>query len=93
MSIYILVHTSSGAAASVAAQVARVKGVTCADTVHGPYDVIATIDGIGPHDVFHDMLPKVHSIEGVIRAVACPAASHEPIWGMGSEPDLLGVGV
>ena len=37
---YILIQTEVGKAASVAAEIAKIKGVTMAEDVTGPYDVI-----------------------------------------------------
>ena len=37
---YILIQTDVGKAAEVAAEIAQVKGVTLAEDVTGPYDVI-----------------------------------------------------
>jgi DNA-binding Lrp family transcriptional regulator len=37
---YILIQTDVGKAAEVAAEIADVKGVTLAEDVTGPYDVI-----------------------------------------------------
>ena len=41
---YILIQTEVGKAATVAEQIASISGVTLAEDVTGPYDVIARVE-------------------------------------------------
>ena len=72
---YILIQTCLGQAAAVAAEVRRLPGVSSADTIAGPYDVIAraeadTIDALG-----HFVVSRVQSIDGVTRTLTCPVVA------------------
>jgi DNA-binding Lrp family transcriptional regulator len=69
---YILIQTDVGLASDVMAQVRRLPGVSAADGIAGPYDVIAraeadTIDALGRF-----VISQVQSIEGVTRTLTCP---------------------
>ena len=69
---YILIQTEVGRAANISKQVAAIDGVTSAEDVTGPYDVIVraeaeSIDKLGRMVVGH-----VQAIEGITRTVTCP---------------------
>jgi DNA-binding Lrp family transcriptional regulator len=69
---YILIQTEVGKAAAVAAEVRSVPGVTEAEDVTGPYDVIVraeaeTVDALGKL-----VVARVQSIEGITRTLTCP---------------------
>ena len=69
---YILIQTCLGQAAAVAAEVGGLPAVSSADTIAGPYDVIAradldTLDALG-----HFVVSRVQSIDGVTRTLSCP---------------------
>jgi len=68
---YILIQTESGRTA-VAKQIAAIDGVTSADDVTGPYDVIVraeaeTVDGLG-----RMVVSRVQLIDGIVRTLTCP---------------------
>jgi DNA-binding Lrp family transcriptional regulator len=69
---YILIQTGVGQASDVAAEVRRLPGVSMADAVAGPYDVIAcaeadTIDALGRF-----VVSRVQPIDGVTRTLTSP---------------------
>ena len=69
---YILIQTEVGRAAAVASEVAGIDGVTRAQDVTGPYDVIVRaeapdVDALGQLVVAH-----VQSIPGITRTLTCP---------------------
>ena len=75
VSAYILIQTEVGKAASVAAEVRSVEGITSADDVTGPYDVIAraeadTVDSLG-----RLVVSKVQMIDGITRTLTCPVVN------------------
>jgi DNA-binding Lrp family transcriptional regulator len=75
VSAYILIQTEVGKAASVAEQVRGVEGITTADDVTGPYDVIAraeadTVDALG-----RMVVSKVQMIDGITRTLTCPVVN------------------
>ena len=68
---FVLIQTDLG----YAAEVRRLPGVSSADTVAGPYDVIAradldTLDALG-----HFVVSRVQSIDGVTRTLTCPVVA------------------
>lgn len=69
---YILIQTEVGKAASVAAEIANIPGVTSSEDVTGPYDVIvraesATIDELG-----QKVVSQVQAVPGITRTLTCP---------------------
>ena len=69
---YILIQTEVGKAAAVAAEVRSVPGVTEAEDVTGPYDVIVraaaeTVDELGKL-----VVARIQSVEGITRTLTCP---------------------
>jgi DNA-binding Lrp family transcriptional regulator len=89
MDSYILVHTELGRAAAVAAAIAGLDGVSFAEAVTGPYDVVARATTATEEELLHGLERRIREIPGVIRALACPMAEHERIWEMGTEPAAL----
>lgn len=72
---YILVQTTVGKAAEVAAKIREIAGVTLADDVTGPYDVIVsaeaeTVDALGKL-----VVAQVQSVPGITRTVTCPVVT------------------
>jgi DNA-binding Lrp family transcriptional regulator len=83
---YLLIHTEMGRMGEVADRVARLDGVVSAEIVTGCYDVVARARRTCEHDLVDCLEEEVASIPGVIRVMACPLASHDRPWEMGTEP-------
>ena len=69
---YILIQTEVGKAAVVAAKIAEIAGVTTAEDVTGPYDVIVraeaeTVDLLGQL-----VVARIQGVEGITRTLTCP---------------------
>jgi DNA-binding Lrp family transcriptional regulator len=69
---YILIQTEVGKAAAVAREIAALPGVTNAEDVTGPYDVIvrataATMDELGKL-----VVARVQAVAGITRTLTCP---------------------
>jgi DNA-binding Lrp family transcriptional regulator len=69
---YILVQTEVGKAADVAKEIGKIPGVTTAEDVTGPYDVIVraeadNVDGLG-----RLVAAGIQSVEGITRTLTCP---------------------
>ena len=69
---YILIQTEVGKAAVVAAKIADIAGVTTAEDVTGPYDVIVraeaeTVDLLGQL-----VVARIQGVEGITRTLTCP---------------------
>ena len=68
---YILIQTDVGKAAEVAAAIAQVKGVTLAEDVTGPYDVIARVEADSVDDLGKLVIAKIQDVEGITRTLTC----------------------
>jgi DNA-binding Lrp family transcriptional regulator len=69
---YILIQTEVGKAAVVAAKIAEITGVTTAEDVTGPYDVIVraeaeTVDLLGQL-----VVANIQNVDGITRTLTCP---------------------
>ena len=66
---YILIQTEVGKAAEVAANIAKIKGVTLAEDVTGPYDVIVRAEANNVDELGKLVIAQV---QGVTRTLTCP---------------------
>jgi DNA-binding Lrp family transcriptional regulator len=69
---YILIQTDVGKAAEVAAAIAEVKGVTLAEDVTGPYDVIVRAEASNVDELGKLVVARVQAVEGLTRTLTCP---------------------
>ena len=69
---YILIQTDVGKAAEVAAEIAQVKGVTLAEDVTGPYDVIVKAEADSVDDLGKMVVSRIQLIDGITRTLTCP---------------------
>ena len=72
---YVLIQTDVGTAAQVARQVSGIEGVTLAEGVTGPYDVIARVEAPSIDTLGRLVVGKVQQIEGITRTVTCPVVT------------------
>lgn len=75
MQAYVLVQTEMAQSAKVATRLAKIEGVTAANEVTGPYDVIATVQAPDVVVLGRDVLAKVQAVEGITRTITCPVVS------------------
>jgi DNA-binding Lrp family transcriptional regulator len=68
---YILIQTEVGKAASVAEQIAGITGVTLAEDVTGPYDVIARVEAANVDDLGRLVIAKLQDVPGITRTLTC----------------------
>ena len=68
---YILIQTKVGKAASVAEQIAGISGVTLAEDVTGPYDVIARVEASNVDDLGRLVIAKLQDVPGITRTLTC----------------------
>jgi DNA-binding Lrp family transcriptional regulator len=71
---YILIQTGVGKGGDVTLEVARLQGVTLADAVTGPYDVIAHANARTLDDLTRTVVARIHEIPGVTRTLTCAVA-------------------
>ncbi len=69
---YILVQTSVGKAAEVATAIRAITGVTLAEDVTGPYDVIVRAEAASVDELGQLVVAKVQNVDGITRTVTCP---------------------
>ena len=69
---YILIQTDVGKAAEVAAEIADVKGVTMAEDVTGPYDVIVRAEAVDVDELGQLVVARVQGVNGITRTLTCP---------------------
>ncbi|GAC1411439.1 MAG: Lrp/AsnC ligand binding domain-containing protein [Actinomycetota bacterium] len=69
---YILIQTEVGKAAAVAKEVSKIKGVTSAEDVTGPYDVIVSAEARNVDDLGKLVVARIQGVEGITRTLTCP---------------------
>ncbi|MCX6433682.1 MAG: Lrp/AsnC ligand binding domain-containing protein [Actinobacteria bacterium] len=72
MQAYVLIQTEVGKAATVVRAIRDIDGVTLAEDVTGPYDVIVraqarTIDELGTL-----VVAQIQAVPGITRTLTCP---------------------
>ena len=70
---FVLIETAVGRSKEVVVALKELKGVTSVDTVTGPYDVIAIVQGETLNDIGDLVTGKIHPIPGISRTVTCLA--------------------
>ena len=68
---FILIETAVGRNKEMVTALKQLEGVKSVDTVTGPYDVIATIEGETFNDIGDLVAAKIHPIAGISRTVSC----------------------
>jgi len=69
---FILIQTEVGQAASVAGAIAEIPGVTSAEDVTGPYDVIVRAEANSVDDLGKLVVARVQGVQGITRTLTCP---------------------
>jgi DNA-binding Lrp family transcriptional regulator len=69
---YILVQTEVGTAADVARAIGAIDGVTLAEDVTGPYDVIVRAEGTSMDELGSLVLSQIQGVAGITRTLTCP---------------------
>ena len=72
---YILIQTEVGKAASVANEVRQISGVTEAEDVTGPYDVIVRAEADTVDELGRLVVARVQSVDGITRTLTCPVVN------------------
>jgi DNA-binding Lrp family transcriptional regulator len=68
---FVLIETVVGRSKEVVTALKQLDGIKSVDTVTGPYDVIATIEGETLNDIGDLVTAKIHPIAGISRTVTC----------------------
>jgi len=70
---FVLIETDVGRSKEVVVALSELKGVISVDTVTGPYDIIAVVQGKNLNEIGDLVTGKVHPIPGISRTVTCLA--------------------
>ena len=69
---YILIQTEVGKAAQVAKDVRGITGVSEAEDVTGPYDVIVRAEARNVDELGRLVVARIQGVEGITRTLTCP---------------------
>jgi DNA-binding Lrp family transcriptional regulator len=69
---YILIQTEVGKAADVARQIAEISGVTQAEGVTGPYDVVVRVSAEDVDHLGKLVASQIQAVAGITRTLTCP---------------------
>jgi len=69
---YILIQTEVGKAADVARQIGEISGVTQAEGVTGPYDVVVRVSADDVDDLGKLVTSQIQAVAGITRTLTCP---------------------
>ena len=68
---YVLIQSEVGKAALVAEAIAKISGVTMAEDVTGPYDVIARVEARSVDELGKLVIAKIQDVPGITRTLTC----------------------
>jgi DNA-binding Lrp family transcriptional regulator len=69
---FILIQTDNGKAGEVATAIRGLNGITLAEDVTGPYDVIVRAEAADVDELGKLVVANVQSIPGITRTLTCP---------------------
>lgn len=69
---YILIQTEVGKAGDVAKEISMIDGVTLAEDVTGPYDVIVRAEARNVDELGKLVVAKIQAVDGITRTLTCP---------------------
>jgi DNA-binding Lrp family transcriptional regulator len=69
---YILIQTEVGKAAQVAERLGQLPGVTHAEDITGPYDVIVRAEAEDMDQLTMLVTARMHPVPGLTRTITCP---------------------
>jgi DNA-binding Lrp family transcriptional regulator len=70
---YVLIEAEAGQVGSVISALRELPGVSAADPVTGPYDIIVTIETPDPRNIGRLVMNEIHGVAGIKRTVTCLA--------------------
>ena len=68
---FVLIEAEVGRGPEVVTALKKIEGVTAADLVSGPYDVIAVVEGERLDEIGDIVAGKIQPVPGVSRVVSC----------------------
>ncbi len=70
---YVLIEAESGRVAEVLVALRAIPGMSAADAVTGPYDIIAIVQTPDPRNIGRLVMNEIQAVEGIKRTVTCIA--------------------
>ncbi|MFH0846839.1 MAG: Lrp/AsnC ligand binding domain-containing protein [Chloroflexota bacterium] len=70
--VYVLIEAEIGKAGDVVKSVQKIKGISAADGVTGPYDVVATFE-MSELNVLGNLVKQIHAIPGIRKTTSLVA--------------------
>ena len=71
---FVLIETTPGKSKDVVSAIKELgRGIKTVDTVTGPYDIIAVIEGENLNDIGDLVTGEIHPLPGISRTVTCLA--------------------
>ena len=68
----VLIQAKVGESSAVASAVIELEGVSSAEVVSGPYDVIARAEAESIDALGRLVVSRIQAVEGVTRTLTCP---------------------
>lgn len=68
---YILIQTEVGMSSQVASEISSLRGVTMAEDVTGPYDVIARVEASDMDALGQLVIARIQDVKGITRTLTC----------------------
>lgn len=68
--VYVLIEVDVGKASEVVEAVQKLEGVKSANSVTGPYDVVAAIE-VADLESVGRVMKQIHSVTGVCKTTTC----------------------
>ena len=69
---FVLIQTEIGLMAEVAASVRQIAGVSNADVVTGPYDVVTRVTAVDLDSIGMLIVSEIQAVDGIVRTLTCP---------------------
>ena len=69
---YVLIQTEVGKAATVVQAIRDISGVTIAEDVTGPYDVIVRAEANTMDELGRFIIARIQAVPGITRTLTCP---------------------
>jgi DNA-binding Lrp family transcriptional regulator len=69
---YVLIQTDLGRVTDILRKVKEIAAVTRADSVTGPYDIIALLEAPSVEEIGREVVESIQVIDGVTRTLTCP---------------------
>ena len=72
---YVLIQTEVGKAATVVDSIRAISGVSVAEDVTGPYDVIVKAEARTMDELGRLVVAKIQAVSGITRTLTCPVVN------------------